>query len=513
ALPYLFQRDVKGPDGRAAWPQFRRVLIIGAGSGNDVARALQWLPPDAHIDAVEIDPVLYRIGHANHPDDPYDTDRVSVHLTDGRNFLRSAEAGTYDLVIFALVDSLVLHSGHANLRLESYLFTRESFRDVARVLRPDGLCVVYNFFRHGWLVARLRDGLRDAFECDPVVIVTPSPEEAGKQPLREVRRDTFEPNGFTAFFAGRSGVIAPLRAAFADGVGYWFPWRTAVPPDTAARFSADPPPNPPPPPPPGTAPKPFRHRDAAPLPPVWLRLQPASVEESGDDLPPATDDWPFLYVRSPEIPALTWRGIGLVLGLSVVLWWGLRPRGAGESGTPDRGLVARSFFLGAGFMLVETKSVVQMALLFGGTWVVNTVVFAAILVMSLAGTLIAGWAKPRRLGAFYVGLFATLALGLALPMDTFLGCEQTTQAVLASALTFAPIAFAGVIFAVNFDRSSQPDRVFGANVAGALVGGLAENVSVVLGFQYLLCVAVGFYLLSMACGNRTLPDVTAEKSV
>jgi hypothetical protein len=111
-------------------------------------------------------------------------------------------------------------------------------------------------------------------------------------------------------------------------------------------------------------------------------------------------------------------------------------------------------------MLVETKAVVQMALLFGGTWTVNTAVFAAILVMSLAGNL-----------------------------------------------------FAGVIFATSFKRTAQPDRVIGANVAGALLGGLAENSSVVLGFRLLLCVAAGFYLLSAAFGNRHLPDNAAAKGV
>jgi hypothetical protein len=80
-------------------------------------------------------------------------------------------------------------------------------------------------------------------------------------------------------------------------------------------------------------------------------------------------------------------------------------------------------------------------------------------------------------------------------------------------LVFAPVAFAGVIFATSFRRSTQPDRVFGANVAGALFGGLAENSSVLLGFRLLLCVAVGFYLLSAAFGNRELPAGAAEKSV
>ncbi len=90
---------------------------------------------------------------------------------------------------------------------------------------------------------------------------------------------------------------------------------------------------------------------------------------------------------------------------------------------------------------------------------------------------------------------------------------ETAELLFLGPLVFAPIAFAGVIFATSFNRTTQPDRVFGANVAGALVGGLAENSSVVLGFQLLLCVAVGFYLLSAAFGNRDLPDGAADKVV
>ncbi len=43
--------------------------MIGAGSGNDVSRALQW--GAQHVDAVEIDPVIQRLGVENHPDHPY----------------------------------------------------------------------------------------------------------------------------------------------------------------------------------------------------------------------------------------------------------------------------------------------------------------------------------------------------------------------------------------------------------------------------------------------------------
>jgi hypothetical protein len=480
ALPYVLQRDVPN----AAWPPFRRVLIIGAGSGNDLSRAVQWLPPDAVIDAVEIDPAIQRIGAQHNPDQPYSDPRVRVHLNDGRNFLRSVEPGTYDLVVFALIDSLVLHSGYSNLRLESYLYTDQAFRDVRRAMTPTGVCAVYNFFRQGWLVARLRDELRGAFEVEPVVIASP-PGFVSLDSPQDARL------GITIFFVGGKAQTDALRAAFAGNAGYWVPADQVIRPDTPSRFV----------------------NEIPPAPGAVIRV--SEVEETHGTIRPATDDWPFLYVRFPSIPALTWRGIALVLVLSGLIWFGFRGRGMPQQTAEpiDWGAMGRSFFLGAGFMLVETKAVTQMALLFGGTWTVNSVVFGAILLMSLLGNLYSGWVRPRRLELYYLGLFAALTVGLTVQLDTFLGLTRTTQVTLACALVFAPIAFAGVIFATSFGRTSQPDRVFAANVAGALVGGLAENASVILGFQYLLCVAAGFYLLSSVVGNRTLPSAAAEKSV
>jgi len=490
ALPYLFQRDVKTPAGTAAWPPFERILIIGAGSGNDVARALHWVGPNAQIDAVEIDPVIQKLGERHHPNQPFQDPRVHVHLNDGRNFLRHAPAGTYDLVIFALIDSLVLQSGYSNLRLESYLFTLESFRDAERVLKPTGVCAVYNFFRHGWIAARVREQLREAFHgSDPIGLMTlPT-----APPLGHVALDTFEPHGFTLFFAGSPRVLDPVRAAFAGPtrlwhfelalpMRYWYPRHTGVGPDTAARFSAFPP----------------------TTDPGWYGLRIATIAKT-HSAHLATDDWPFLYTRHPTIPGLTVRGAALMLVLSGLLWFafgGNKALAGGGSTAPEWGTMARSFFLGAGFMLVETRAVVQLALLFGGTWMVNTIVFAAILAMSLLGNLFAGRVNPRRLEPYYVGLFAVLGAGLLVPPGAFLGLDPALQILGVCALVFAPIAFAGVIFATTFRRTSQPDRVFGANIAGALVGGLSENASVLLGFQLLLCVAAGYYLLSAAFGNR-----------
>lgn len=496
ALPYLFQRDVRRPDGSAEWPAYRRILIIGAGSGNDLARALQWCGPDTRIDAVEIDPVIQRLGADHHPDKPYADPRITLHLNDGRNFLRKAPDGEYDLVIFALIDSLVLQSGYSNLRLESYLFTAEAFRDVRRVLKPTGVSAVYNFFRQGWIAARLRDELQGAFGAEPVMLTNP--------PKDDVRIDQFD-RGFTVFFAGRADVIDPLRRAFtASENTYWYPWAVPVPPDAPARFSGKQ--DPPPPLAAGGAGVPT-DIGGAPVEPKWVRFRVAALEPSPADLAPATDDWPFLYTRTPSVPAHTVRGILLMIVLSLGVWWGTSKvagplPGVAARGPSEVGLIARSFFLGAGFMLVETKAVVHMALLFGGTWTVNTIVFAAVLLMSLAGNLLAMRLKPTNLTPYYVALFLSLLLNVLIPLDAFLGLSPAAQIGGSCLLAFAPVMFAGIIFSVSFGRSAHPNRVFGANVAGALLGGLAENASMLLGFRYLILVALGFYLLSGFGGGR-----------
>jgi spermidine synthase len=483
-LPYVIRNEVNRHAGRDAWPEFNRVLVIGAGSGNDIARVLAWCP-NATIDAVEIDPVIQSLGKKDHPNRPYDDPRVTVHLNDGRNFLRTAAPDTYDLVIYALVDSLVLHSGYSNLRLESYLFTEEAFRDVKRALKPTGTFVVYNFFRQGWLVGRIRDEMRTAFDGSVPVVFT--------FPRRDVVNMDGLDHGFTLFFAGPAPTTDALRAAFADRA-LKVPVGVGLTPETKGI---------------GLVPR----AEAAGTGVATLAyLYPSEVPPT-DDLRPATDDWPFLYVKTPAIPAHTWRGIGVMLLLSLAVWWmasayagRIAPTGpAADVSGKDLGLAARSFCLGAGFMLIETKAVVHMALLFGGTWTVNTIVFAAVLVMSLIGNLIAGMLKPRNLAPWYAVLFATLALNVAIPTDTFLGMDRAVQMVCACGLAFAPVAVAGIIFAVTFGRARKPDTVFGANVAGALVGGLAENASMLLGFRLLGVVAAGFYVLSAFFGSREVP--------
>ncbi|GAB2921949.1 spermidine synthase [Nonomuraea fastidiosa] len=163
-LPY--ERTTKQP---------KDVLIVGAGSGTDVAIALS--KGATRVDAVEIDPKLRELGGSTHPDRPYDDPRVTTHITDGRAFLERS-GDTYDLILFALPDSLTLVSGASSLRLESYLFTEEAMRAARAHLKPGGTFSMYNYYRESWLVDRLAATMQRAFGHAPCVDVVST---AGQQ--------------------------------------------------------------------------------------------------------------------------------------------------------------------------------------------------------------------------------------------------------------------------------------------------------------------------------------------
>ena len=429
---------------RAGQPPAGNMLVIGAGSGNDVAAALA--AGVGHIDAVEIDPRIGRIGAEDHPNRPYDdTAHVSRFFNDGRSFVRHAPAHGYDVALYALVDSLVLHSGYSSLRLESFLFTREAFADVRAAVKPGGMFVMYNYYRQGWIVTRLAKMAEEVFGVKPVVISLPY--------QATIAPGDSQADHFTVIMVsnGPSPTLENIRQLLQQ-------------------------------------PQPMALTAAAPEPPPIIGS--SAVDTSTTRLLP-TDDWPFLYLKErgiPFKPSLT--GMLLIAALSALILFLFTPS---RQVRPN----GRMFFLGAGFMLLETRGVVQMALLFGATWVVNSVVFAAILVMVLLADLTVQVYRPRRLWVCYAALAVALLVNVCVPLSTFLALGAGgLRTVLACAVVFVPVYFAGIIFSTAFRESTQPDVDFGSNVAGIILGGLSEYFSLIVGFRGLLVIALGYYLLS-----------------
>ncbi len=160
-------------------------------------------------------------------------------------------------------------------------------------------------------------------------------------------------------------------------------------------------------------------------------------------------------------------------------------------------LSSRMFLLGAAFMLLETKAVVQMALLFGSTWLVNSAVFFTILVLILLANMYVLKFPCARLKLHYAALLIFLAATVLVPFDAFLSGGVVWRYVVPCVLALGPMFFAGVIFACSFRDEASPDQALGSNIAGSVVGGLSESFSSLLGFRHLLILAIGFYVLSI----------------
>ena len=148
-------------------PKPERVLIVGAGAGNDAAAAVR--NGAQEIDAVEIDPTIGRLGKAFHPEKPYNNPRVNLIIDDGRSFLKKTNK-KYDLITFALLDSHTLASNFTNINLDSYIYTRESFTEAKSRLADDGVLVLNFEVSRQWLGLKLYEIVKDVFGEPPIIL-------------------------------------------------------------------------------------------------------------------------------------------------------------------------------------------------------------------------------------------------------------------------------------------------------------------------------------------------------
>jgi hypothetical protein len=386
------------------------VLVIGAGTGNDAAVALA--EGAKHVDAVEIDPLLPKIGQ-QHPDHPYQNPRLTTHIADGREYLQNTTK-KYNLIVFALPDSLVALAGQSALRLESYLLTDQSLAAAKARLAPGGTFAMYNYYAP-FLFNRYATTIEDVFHRTPCAQVGP--------PLggRRLSVLTVHPGG-------------------------------PVPNCTS-----------------------FWH---------------------GAQIAPATDDHPFPYLPNSGIPNAYLLMLGLILLGSLLL-----VRVGGGPLSRMRGYLDLAF-MGAAFLLLETKNVVQFALLFGATWFVNALVFAGVLVAVYLAVETASRVRLPRPPVLYAALIAALALAWIVPQESLLGLPMVVRFLAGSALAFAPVFLANLVFAQRFSDVETAGTAFAANLLGAMVGGTLEYLALITGYRFILIVIGVLYGLAFLTGLR-----------
>ena len=383
------------------------VLIIGAGTGNDTAVALA--SGAKHIEAVDIDPELLQLGEQRAPSKPYSSSQVTLHVADGREYLQDTNK-KYNLILFALPDSLAAVAGQSAVRLESFLLTKQAITAVKAHLAPGGTFAMYNYYAP-FLLNRYATTIDEVF---------------GRVPCEDVG----PPLG------GRQLAVLTVysRGAVPNCATYWHGTRVA----------------------------------------------------------PATDDYPFPYLPGPGLPSsYLWLLVPILLG-SVLL---VRAGGGSRSlGRMHR--YVDLAFMGAAFMLLETKNIVQFALLFGATWFVNSLVSAGVLVAVYLAVETARHVRLPRPTVLYAALIVSLAVTWLVPPDAPLGLPLVPRFLAACALAFAPIFIANLIFAQRFSGVEMTGNALAANLLGAIVGGVIEYAALITGYRFLLIVVGVLYALA-----------------
>jgi hypothetical protein len=401
-------------------PPCGRVLIIGAGTGNDVAAALR--ANCASVDAVEIDPSIAHLGRELHPEHPYDSTKVRLHINDGRAFFHQARAAgqRFDVIVFGLVDSQTALSVMSSLRLEFFLYSRESFEEAISLLEP----------QHGLFVVGFSIGWKDW-----------------------VAQRIYH----TMELANRGEALAVKASDYLDTVTF-----VAGPGlyEAAARLQQMP------------------------------GVRSVGAQLARADTRPVRDDWPFLYQNPRSFPFVYLGSLLLVLIAGGYL---VRVAVGRASGSSRARLNWTMFFMGSAFLLVETKNLSQLSLLFGATWITNAVVFSSIFVMAIAANLIVTrWPTPR-LPLLFALLWAALLLSYFVPFSELTQLAPLARGVIGGAVTALPVLFSSLIFAKMFQQTRDAANALGSNILGGLFGGALEALSIFLGIKAMALLAIVVY--------------------
>jgi len=164
-LPYLFfKKDIED------------VLIVGAGAGNDVSGALR--NGVRNVEAVEIDPGIYKLGKKYHPEFPYAVSRVKVIIDDARSFFKKSKK-KFDIISFGTLDAHTLAFNYNNMRIDHYVYTEESLREAKNLLKEDGILSLIFDVKRPWIGQRIQGLLNKVFGYPPLVFRIKSAELFG----------------------------------------------------------------------------------------------------------------------------------------------------------------------------------------------------------------------------------------------------------------------------------------------------------------------------------------------
>ena len=205
-----------------------------------------------------------------------------------------------------------------------------------------------------------------------------------------------------------------------------------------------------------------------------------------EQLPLATDDWPYLYLQERGIPLPYWIVLVIVV---FIAWVSMR-----KAFPATQGMDWHFFLLGGAFLLIEFKSITELALLFGSTWIVNAIAISVVIIMVLFANFIVSRSKKINLNLLYVLLFLSLLVGFVIPYDILLPYGAITRILASSLLLGLPLFFSSAIFSVSIKDKKDAPMAFASNFFGSAVGGVLEYSSLTLGISGLYLIGLVLYI-------------------
>jgi len=211
----------------------------------------------------------------------------------------------------------------------------------------------------------------------------------------------------------------------------------------------------------------------------------------------STDDWPFLYIPRRIYPLSYLPMILLVLLETLFLIRFL-------TGERPRSQYLPFFFLGSGFMLIETKAITELSLTWGNTWYVIAIVISAILLMAYLANLIVRKIKLHSPLIPIIGLILSLLLGLWFVSQSVFDVSTGGKLLTTAGMTL-PILFSGLLFSTLLSDCESVPAAMGMNLLGAMLGGVLEYNATYFGYQALYLIAIVVYLLAWLCTFKRSP--------
>jgi hypothetical protein len=218
----------------------------------------------------------------------------------------------------------------------------------------------------------------------------------------------------------------------------------------------------------------------------------------------STDDWPFFYMPKRVYPVSYLIMIALIVILSAAFC-------ANFLGEAPRFSHLPFFFLGAGFMLIETKGITEMGLTFGNTWQVIGIVIVGILIMAFIGNFLVAWLNIKRPYISYGLLLAAITAGWLVAESGGFGSTPLGRLETIVMLT-SPVLFSGIVFSTLLTTKGNVSSMMAMNLLGAICGGLLEYNSMYFGFRWLYLAAMGCYILALV-SNLALTGTVAKPHV